>query len=359
MQASKAVVLIAGARGRLGRAIAARLAPNYSVVGFELSCTGTGDGTDCIEADLASAQSLQAGCAQLRVRHGNALAAVIHLAAFYEFSDAPNRLCGAVNVQGTALLTQALRGFEVQQFIDASTMLVHAPSRPDQPIDETAPLQPAWPYPQSKLVAEQVVLAQHGTMAAVILRIAGVYTDRGELPSLAWQIARIYQRQLSSHAFPGETAHGQALVHIDDVASAVLACVERRTQLQPECSMLAGRVPDVHALVVWHQRRRGQRRSRGGRPSRHHVDHRVERRRPPTALLQPRLRRVAAAGAGHSRRLFHRRWRGIRRHRRGAGRAGPVHGAGQQPHGSVGQGCPFPLAPGPARTVEAAAKGHP
>ncbi|WP_454754603.1 NAD-dependent epimerase/dehydratase family protein [Cupriavidus necator] len=49
----------------------------------------------------------------------------------------------AVNVEGTRRLLRALQSLEVEQFIYASTMLVHAQTAPGQPINQDAPLKPA------------------------------------------------------------------------------------------------------------------------------------------------------------------------------------------------------------------------
>jgi nucleoside-diphosphate-sugar epimerase len=65
----------------------------------------------------------------------------------------------------------------VEQFVYASTMLVHAPTEPGVPITEDWPLKPKWAYPQSKLETEEVVKNEHGTIPYVLPRIAGVYTD--------------------------------------------------------------------------------------------------------------------------------------------------------------------------------------
>jgi nucleoside-diphosphate-sugar epimerase/uncharacterized membrane protein len=236
MDEQKPVVLITGSEGRLGTALTAHLADGYEIVGFERECKGE----NCINVDLASDEALAQGCKILRARYGTKIASVIHLAAFYEFSDAPNPLYDEVNVNGTQRLLDALKSFEVDQFIYASTMLVHAPTQPGEPINEDSPLKPAWPYPQSKLDAEAVVEAHQGSMSTVILRIAGVYTDACELPSLAYQIQRIYERQMLSRVFPGDTSHGQAFVHLDDVAQAFRATVERRDQLPQASKILIG-----------------------------------------------------------------------------------------------------------------------
>src|SRR5262249_45113247 len=56
----------------------------------------------------------------------------------------------------------------------------------------------------------------------------------------AHQIQRVHQRWLTSHVFPGDTDHGQAFVHLDDLVAALWLVVERRTQLPAETVLLIG-----------------------------------------------------------------------------------------------------------------------
>jgi len=236
MPVQKPVVLITGSEGRIGKAITAELGDTYTVVGFERHCKTE----NCIGVDLTSGDAIHKGLVELRKRFGNRIASVIHLAAFYDFSGEVHPMYEKLNVEGTRKLLRALQSFEVEQFIYASSMLVHAPTLPGQPIDEEWQFKPAWPYPQSKLDAERAIHAERGQISTLILRIAGVYTDDCEVPSLAHQIQRIYERQMQSRVFPGDTAHGQAFVHIDDVARAFRAAVERRAQLPKETAILIG-----------------------------------------------------------------------------------------------------------------------
>lgn len=237
MASDKPVVLITGAAGRIGKAITAALAERFTVVGFELDCRET---ADCIDADITSEAALVAACQSLRERYGGHLASVIHLAAFYDFSGEPDPRYEQVNVQGTRSLLRALQDFTVDQFIYASTMLVHAPTQPGVLVDETAELAPKWPYPESKVAAEKVVREERGRIPVVILRLAGVYTEDCEVPSLAYQIQRIYERQMLSHVFPGDPAHGQTFVHIDDAVEAFRLTVESRHKLAGETIVLIG-----------------------------------------------------------------------------------------------------------------------
>lgn len=233
----KPLVLITGSEGRIGRAIVAALGDDYRIVGFEQKCDSS---SNCISVDISSEEAVAHACAELRQRHGQKIASVIHLAAFYDFSDEPHRLYEEVNVQGTRRLLQALQAFDVEQFIYASTMLVHASTEPGLPIDEEALLEPKWPYPKSKVAAENEVHRHRGHIPCAILRLAGVYTDWGEVPSLSTQIQRVYERQLQSHVFPGNPSHGQSFTHIEDVARAFRLTVERRTQLPETLSLLIG-----------------------------------------------------------------------------------------------------------------------
>ncbi|MGD9889922.1 MAG: NAD-dependent epimerase/dehydratase family protein, partial [Dehalococcoidia bacterium] len=130
--------------------------------------------------------------------------------------------------------------FTVEQFVFSSTMLVHAPCEPGQRIREDWPLEPAWAYPQSKVTTEQLIREQHGAIPIVLLRIAGVYDDQCHSIPLAHQIQRIYERTLISHVFPGNSSHGQAFLHLDDLVDALVQIVDRRALLPPELVLLLG-----------------------------------------------------------------------------------------------------------------------
>lgn len=231
------VVVITGYSGAIGSALAARLRPRFRVVGLDRGCEGD---DDCIEADLGSAESLSGAMASVRERFGARIASVIHLAAFFDMTGEPNPLYDKVNVQGTGRLLEALRALEVEQFVYASTMLVHAPTEPGKPIDEAWPVEPKWAYPKSKLDAENVVRARHGRVPILVLRIAGMYTDHCDSATLAQQMQRIDQRSLMARVFPGDTDRGQAFVHLDDLCEAFALAVERRERLPADLTLLIG-----------------------------------------------------------------------------------------------------------------------
>ncbi|MHB1282228.1 MAG: SPW repeat domain-containing protein, partial [Acidithiobacillus sp.] len=188
----------------------------------------------------------------LREHHGTHIAAVVHLAAYYDFLGKPSPKYDEITVEGTQRLLRGLRegtgrmlrgareGFAVEQFIFASTMLVHQPGEPGVFLTEDSPIGPTWAYPESKVRTEEVIRAERGAIPVVMLRFAGVYDDVCHSPPLAHQIQRIQERQLAGHLYSGETSHGQAFIHMDDAVDAIERAIEHRAKLPPETVVLIG-----------------------------------------------------------------------------------------------------------------------
>ncbi len=241
MPADKETVVITGSSGLIGAALSSRLDRVYDEVGFDRPGEPHPPAhTDCIDLDVTSDDSVRDGLCQLRERHGDRIASVVHLAAYYDFKGEPSDLYEKVTVEGTRRLLRGLRDFRCEQFVFSSTMLVHAATEPGIPIDEDSPLDPKWDYPVSKDRTEEVIRAERGDIPAVLLRIAGVYTDRCDSIPLAHQIQRINEKQLTSHVYPADTLRGQSFVHLNDLLDAVLRVIERRATLPPETALLVG-----------------------------------------------------------------------------------------------------------------------
>ena len=237
------VILITGSSGLIGSRAAERLAGTFRVVGFDRpGAPHPPASADNVPVDLTSDESVLAGLRSVRQRYGPSIASVIHLAAYFDFSGEESPLYERVTVEGTRRLLRGLRdgGFDLQQFIFSSTMLVHGPCEPGQRIDEDWPLNPRWAYPQSKIDTERVIAAERGAIPAVILRIAGVYDDQCHSIPLANQIERIAERHITGKMFPGHSSHGQSFLHLEDLVDAIVRVVDRRGQLSSPAVFLLG-----------------------------------------------------------------------------------------------------------------------
>ena len=235
---AKPLVLITGAAGNLGRSIAAALADGYRIVGLDTDASD--DDFPILEADLTDRGAIAAALDEVRERFGDEIASVVHLAAYFDFSGEPHPLYDKLNVEGSRLLVRALGDFDVGQILYASTMLVHAPGRPGERIDESQPIGPRWAYPESKAAAEEAIKEEAGDMPVAILRFAGVYDEESMVPTLAQQIARIFERDFQSYFYSGSTEAGQAMLHRDDMLDAVRRTVDRRAELPKRAELLIG-----------------------------------------------------------------------------------------------------------------------
>jgi nucleoside-diphosphate-sugar epimerase len=237
-ETDKPIVLITGAAGNIGRSLAAELGDGYQVVGLDQP--GKNAAFPLLGADFTDADSLARAFAELRQQFGTRIASVIHLAAYFDFTGEDSPLYREVNVEGTRHLLRALQPFQVEQFVYASTMLVHAPGKPGVPIDEDQPIEPGWAYPKSKAAAELAIVQEHRGIPYVILRLAGLYDEQTSVPTLANQIARIHQRDLQSYFYSGSTLAGQAMVHREDMLAAFRCAVDRRKDIPPGAVILVG-----------------------------------------------------------------------------------------------------------------------
>lgn len=239
--AQRDVVIITGSSGFIGSALINSFAGQFSLVGFDrMASHAPPPAAECVCIDLTSEPGAKGAFERIRIAYGNRIASVIHLAAYYDLSGEPSPLYEQITVRGTERLLQHLQEFQVEQFIFTSTMLVHAPVEPGQRINEDSPIDPKWPYPLSKVETESLIRKQHGEIPIVLLRLAGVYDDRCRNAFLSQQIARIYERKILSHLYPGDIKRGQAFVHLDDVGEALFRIIEKRNELPPELSLLVG-----------------------------------------------------------------------------------------------------------------------
>ena len=178
MNAQRSIVLVTGSNGRIGSAVMERLGPMFTdVVGFDLKAPSPPPpGCTRIPVDISSEDSVRKGLRVVREHHGTRIASVVHLAAYYDFLGKASPKYDSITVEGTRRLLAALRdgGFEVEQFLFTSTMLVHKPAEPGEFINEDWPLGPTWAYPESKVRTEALIHEERERIPATILRLSVV-----------------------------------------------------------------------------------------------------------------------------------------------------------------------------------------
>jgi UDP-glucose 4-epimerase len=235
------VIIVTGASGLIGSLVINKLFTRYRMIGFDM---GTGKlppvESEMVYVDVSSEKTINEALLRIRHGYGTKIASVIHLAAYYDFAGKPTDLYDKITVEGTRKLMLALQDFEVKQFIFSSSLLVYKPTQAGVKIDETSPVLAKWDYPASKVKAEKVLHSERKEIPVVILRIAGVYNEKGSSIPISHHIQRIYEKELTSHFFPGNFSHGSPFVHLDDLIDAIAMTVEKRNELPAQTTINIG-----------------------------------------------------------------------------------------------------------------------
>jgi nucleoside-diphosphate-sugar epimerase/uncharacterized membrane protein len=239
-QTGKQTIIITGSNGFIGHAISKRLSSKFNVIGFDQKLPKESMNAKNYEVNISASESISKALDDMKQAYGSNIASVIHLAAFYSFSEQESPEYEKITVKGTEQFLQLLKKFDVEQFVFSSTMLVHKPAEVGEKISELSPVEPSWAYPKSKVAAEKILKSQHGSIPLVNLRIAGVYDDSCHSIPISNQIMRIYEKHLSSRLYPGNASKGQTFLHLNDLVDAVEKIVEKRKELPLEVDLLLG-----------------------------------------------------------------------------------------------------------------------
>lgn len=251
--ADKEVIIVSGSSGLIGTALINELAKKYQIVGLDNTGYPFPPITaECVCIDITSDESIKRAMDRIKYAYGDRIASVVHLAAYYDFSGKPSDLYEKITVQGTEKFLKALQSFTVEQFIFSSSLLVYKPTQPEIKITEDSPLEPKWDYPKSKVNTEKILHEKRNNIPVLNLRIAGIYNDEGNSIPIAHHIQRIYEKELTSHLYPGDVTHGNPYLHLNDLISAISKAIEKRKSLPSEIIINLGE-PDTMSFIELQQ----------------------------------------------------------------------------------------------------------
>ncbi|MET0304409.1 MAG: NAD-dependent epimerase/dehydratase family protein [Microbacteriaceae bacterium] len=213
-------VLVTGARGRLGRSLAAVLAADppasWAPSWAARSWSGAAErpAGDILEIDLADAAAIEPGIAAVRP------AVIVHLGAYLPHAGGDAALAHRVNVEATRILADAAARHGVERIVFASSAAVYGDSRP-RALREDDDLGPASVYGETKADAE-AALADSG-VPTMLLRIFNVHGDRFSDSLVTRLRSATPDAPVRLH---GWSRFVRDYVHGDDVARALVRAAE-------------------------------------------------------------------------------------------------------------------------------------
>ena len=191
-------ILLTGASGRIGAAIARRLSGEHTVVGLDRIAAPT----TAIVGDVGDAALLR--------RALDGADAVVHAAALHapHVGIEPDAEFERINVDATRTLADAAIDAGVRRFVFTSTTALYgaaaAPGEPASWVDEDFVPRPQTIYHRSKLAAEAVLEQRADRLAITVLRMSRCFPE--PLPLMA-----VYRLHRGIDARDVAAAHALAL----------------------------------------------------------------------------------------------------------------------------------------------------
>jgi nucleoside-diphosphate-sugar epimerase len=220
-------VLVTGAAGFLGSALAERLARNGEKVVISDLDQGAASPAGLSPCDLTQPRQVDA------LLQDQGIDTIIHAGAVsgpMVMADRPLDIW-RINVMGTAHLLEAARRNRVGRFVLCSSIDVYGPSASGM-IDEDTPLAPETVYGASKVAAEAAMtgyIREHG-LDAFAVRFSWVYGPGRRTPTT---LERLIRAGLAGQEIPLDEDARQRThyVFIDDAVAGVLAATRAPAHL--------------------------------------------------------------------------------------------------------------------------------
>ncbi len=221
-------ILVIGAAGYIGSVLTRKLLDRgYRVTALDAllygddsikALYGRGD-FDLVHGDLRDIEAV--------TRALQYADAVVHLGALVgdPACGLDERLTLEINLAATRMIAEAARGFGIQRFVFASTCSVYGAS--SETLDECSALNPVSLYARSKVESERLLLGMDGDhFAPTILRFATIYglSPRPRFDLVVNLLAARAAAEGRITILGGE--QWRPFVHVDDVADALLACLQ-------------------------------------------------------------------------------------------------------------------------------------
>jgi len=218
------MIVVTGASGLIGRAVAARALQQGKPVRLQgrsaqkvakaLYTLNMHEALEVVEMDLRRAEQWHYD------RLMNGATSVIHCAGLVHQAEAPAAEYEALNFQATKMVAAAAKRAKVDHFVFLSTSAVYGPG-PFIDVGEDSPTKAESPYSISKIRCEQWLKENQPSPITVILRPSLVFGegDRGNMLSLIKQIDK------GMYFHIGGNEAKKSVIYGADVALAAEHCI--------------------------------------------------------------------------------------------------------------------------------------
>lgn len=227
-------VLVTGASGFLGRRLAGALRHRARVIGIDRNprpdaYVGDHPYLEWYQIDLAEKRSVRDTFEE--IRGGGRVDAVVHLAAYYDFTGEPHPEYQRTNIDATKLLLEVCRPLGLRRFIYASSVAACGVTKTRIPITEDSPPDGHHIYATTKRCGEEMMRAHLDAFPCTPVRFGAMYSDWCEYPPLYKFIETWLSARWDASILGGRGESSIPFLHVRDGVSFLLRLIERMDDL--------------------------------------------------------------------------------------------------------------------------------
>ncbi|MEA2082663.1 MAG: NAD(P)-dependent oxidoreductase [Thermodesulfobacteriota bacterium] len=164
---------------------------------------------------------------------------VLHLAAFYDFTNEDNPLYKHTNVIGTRNVLELAKLLKPKRFLFASSLAACKFPSSGQSINELTPPDADFPYARSKRMGEEMVSEYSRWFPCTIIRMAALFSDWCEYPPLYIFLSTWLSRKWNSRVLGGRGESAVPHIHVQDLIKMYLRVMEKSRTLPRFCTYIA------------------------------------------------------------------------------------------------------------------------
>ncbi|MCD4761115.1 NAD(P)-dependent oxidoreductase [bacterium] len=164
---------------------------------------------------------------------------VLHLAAYYDFSNADNPEYERTNTLGTRNILKLAQQIGTNRFLFASSVAASKVPGRGQSLNEQSPLDAKFPYALSKRKGEEMMKEYSKWFPCTVFRQAAVFSDWCEYPPLYQFLNTWLSRKWNSRIIAGRGKSAVPYIHISDLIKMYFRVIEKSESLPRLCTYMA------------------------------------------------------------------------------------------------------------------------
>lgn len=230
-------LIVTGASGFVGQQLLEQLRSRWRIFALDrVSRVQAGlarhPNVEWAQIDLADNKALARWFDE--IRRGGGADALIHLAAYYDFSGEDHPEYHRTNVEGTRSVLDYSRGLGLKRFYFTSSLAASRFPPPGRAITEKTPPDGEHAYAVSKRLGEEMVAEYRPWFPSAIVRFPALFSDWCEYEPLFVFLETWLSRHWNARILGGKGLSAIPYMHVRDAVRGVRVALDKMLDLEPE-----------------------------------------------------------------------------------------------------------------------------